>query len=43
MIIAMASFELNARASSEWINVFTQDEWVSFGYVEDLNYYYCAG
>ena len=41
--LAMASFELNARAFSQWINVFTQDEWVSFGYVNDLNYYYCAG
>ncbi|CAI7678580.1 acid phosphatase aph 3-phytase phyB [Penicillium manginii] len=42
-LMSMASFELNARAFSEWINVFTQDEWVSFGYVEDLNYFYCAG
>ena len=39
----MASFELNARPFSNWIIAFTQDEWVSFGYVEDLNYYYCAG
>ncbi|CAG7957551.1 unnamed protein product [Penicillium olsonii] len=42
-LMSMASFELNARASSKWIDVFTQDEWVSFGYVHDLNYYYCAG
>ncbi|RAK89675.1 3-phytase B [Aspergillus costaricaensis CBS 115574] len=42
-LMVMASFELNARPFSNWINAFTQDEWVSFGYVEDLNYYYCAG
>ncbi|PWY75229.1 acid phosphatase aph, 3-phytase phyB [Aspergillus sclerotioniger CBS 115572] len=42
-LMLMASFELNARPFSNWINAFTQDEWVSFGYVEDLNYYYCAG
>ncbi|KAJ5386378.1 acid phosphatase aph 3-phytase phyB [Penicillium cosmopolitanum] len=42
-LMSMASFELNTRAFSEWINVFIQDEWVSFGYVEDMNYYYCAG
>ncbi|KAJ5683281.1 acid phosphatase aph 3-phytase phyB [Penicillium macrosclerotiorum] len=42
-LMSMAAFELNARAFSDWINVFTQDEWVSFGYVQDLDYYYCAG
>ncbi|GKZ64150.1 acid phosphatase pho5 [Aspergillus niger] len=42
-LMVMASFELNARPFSNWINAFTQDEWVSFGYVEDLDYYYCAG
>jgi acid phosphatase len=42
-VIAMASYELNARPYSDWINVFTLDEWVTFGYTEDLNYYYCAG
>ena len=39
----MASFELNARGSSKWVDVFTRDEWVSFGYVGDLNFYYCSG
>lgn len=43
LVAAMASFELNARPYSDWINVFTLDEWVTFGYVQDLNYYYCAG
>ncbi|BDD62639.1 acid phosphatase pho5 [Monascus purpureus] len=42
-LMSMASFELNARPYSDWINVFTLDEWVTFGYVQDLNYYYCAG
>jgi len=39
----MASYELNARAFSQWVNVFTQDEWVTFSYLNDLYYYYCAG
>ena len=39
----MASYELNARPYSDWINAFTLDEWVTFGYNEDLYYYYCAG
>ncbi|RAH47366.1 histidine phosphatase family protein [Aspergillus brunneoviolaceus CBS 621.78] len=42
-LMTMASFELNARPYSDWINAFTQDEWVSFGYLADLDYYYCAG
>ncbi|KAJ5728320.1 3-phytase B [Penicillium malachiteum] len=42
-LMSMASYELNARAFSDWINVFTQDEWVSFGYINDLSYYYCSG
>ncbi|KAL1864799.1 acid phosphatase pho5 [Paecilomyces lecythidis] len=42
-LMEMAAFELNARAFSDWINVFTLDEWVSFGYTQDLYYYYCAG
>ncbi|KAJ5094034.1 hypothetical protein N7456_009895 [Penicillium angulare] len=42
-LMTMASFELNNRAFSDWINVFTQDEWVAFGYLGDLSYYYCAG
>lgn len=39
----MAAFELNVRGSSPWVNVFTLDEWVSFGYTQDLYFYYCAG
>lgn len=40
---AAGTFELQARPYSEWINAFTLDEWVAFGYLADLAYYYCAG
>lgn len=39
----MAAFELNVRGYSDWVDVFTMDEWVSFGYTQDLQFYYCAG
>lgn len=39
----MSAFELNVRGFSDWIDVFTMDEWLSFGYVQDLYFYYCAG
>lgn len=39
----MAAFELQARPYSFWINAFTYDEWVPFGYIQDLSYYCCAG
>lgn len=39
----MAAFELNARPFSPWIDTFTLDEWASFGYTQDLAYYYCDG
>lgn len=39
----MAAFELNARPFSDWIDAFTLDEWASFGYTQDLSYYYCSG
>ncbi|KAL1961812.1 hypothetical protein VTN77DRAFT_1024 [Rasamsonia byssochlamydoides] len=42
-LMQMAAFELNARPFSDWINAFTLDEWVSFGYTQDLQYYYCSG
>jgi acid phosphatase len=41
--LEMAAFELNVRPYSEWIGAFTLDEWVSYGYTQDLQYYYCAG
>lgn len=39
----MAAFELNVRAFSKWIGAFTLDEWVAYGYTQDLQYYYCSG
>ncbi|KAL1845398.1 hypothetical protein VTK73DRAFT_590 [Phialemonium thermophilum] len=42
-LMTMAAFELNIRGYSDWIDVFTMDEWVSFGYTQDLHFYYCAG
>ncbi|RFU71985.1 3-phytase b [Trichoderma arundinaceum] len=42
-LMQMAAFELNVRGYSDWIDVFTLDEWVSFGYTQDLYFYYCAG
>ncbi|KAK9452157.1 phytase B precursor [Limtongia smithiae] len=42
-LMQLAAFELNARGSSPWIDVFTLDEWYSYGYTQDLQYYYCSG
>ncbi|KAJ5198119.1 uncharacterized protein N7498_007236 [Penicillium cinerascens] len=42
-LMEMASFELNVRAYSPWIDAFTADEWVAYGYTLDLGYYYCFG
>ncbi|EON96026.1 putative 3-phytase b protein [Phaeoacremonium minimum UCRPA7] len=42
-LMQMAAFELNVRGFSDWIDVFTMDEWLSFGYTQDLYFYYCAG
>lgn len=39
----MSAFELNVRGYSDWANVFTLDEWVAFGYQNDLDFYYCNG
>lgn len=39
----MAAFELNVRAYSPWMDAFTLDEWVAYGYLTDLTYYYCFG
>lgn len=43
MKAVMSAYELNVRGFSEWTNVFTLDEWLSFGYTQDLQFYYCAG
>lgn len=42
-LMAVGTFELQTRPNSPWINAFTLDEWVAFGYVQDLSYYYCSG
>lgn len=42
-LMSVGTFELQARPYSPWINAFTLDEWVAFGYIQDLSYYYCAG
>ncbi|RAL15936.1 histidine phosphatase family protein [Aspergillus homomorphus CBS 101889] len=42
-LMTMTAYELNTRSSSEWIDIFTTDEWVSFSYIWDVNFYYCAG
>ncbi|EXJ82244.1 hypothetical protein A1O3_06057 [Capronia epimyces CBS 606.96] len=42
-LMSTATFELQARPHSPWINAFTLDEWVAFGYVQSLSYYYCSG
>ncbi|CAK7266431.1 acid phosphatase pho5 [Sporothrix epigloea] len=42
-LMQMTAYELNVRGYSDWVNVFTLDEWVAFGYTQDLSYYYCNG
>lgn len=39
----MAAYELNVRDHSEWIKVFTMDEWVNFDYAWGMSFYYCSG
>lgn len=39
VLIAMAAFEINVRGDSPWINVFTDDEWIAFEYLESMLYY----
>jgi acid phosphatase len=42
-ITETAAFELNVRASTPWADAFTLDEWVAYGYIWDMAYYYCFG
>ncbi|KAK6198800.1 secretory acid phosphatase [Scheffersomyces amazonensis] len=42
-LMLLAPFELNGRPFSPWTDVFTLDEWVAFGYYNDLGYYYGGG
>lgn len=39
----MTAYELNTRASSPWIDVFTTEEWISFAHLWNVNFYYCSG
>ena len=39
----MCGFETTARGRSDWCDVFTQDEFLSFEYARDLLHYYRAG
>ncbi|GKZ20783.1 acid phosphatase pho5 [Aspergillus brasiliensis] len=42
-LILMTAYELNTRASSPWIDVFTTEEWISFAHLWNVNFYYCSG
>ena len=42
-LMQMAAYELNVRGYSDWVDVFSLDEWVAFGYTQDLKFYYCSG
>ncbi|KAH0842003.1 3-phytase B [Fonsecaea pedrosoi] len=42
-LMSIATYELQARSYSPWVDAFTLDEWIAFGYVQDLTYYYCSG
>ncbi|KAJ5930287.1 hypothetical protein N7466_005780 [Penicillium verhagenii] len=42
-LMQTAAFELNVRANTPWADAFTMDEWVAYGYIWDLAYYYCFG
>lgn len=42
-LFQIASFELNIRGSSPWIDAFTGEEWITFGYLRDLVYYFYNG
>ncbi|KAJ6787269.1 hypothetical protein PWT90_05862 [Aphanocladium album] len=42
-LMYLSVYELTSQGYSDWTNVFTLDEWVNFGYTEDLSFYYCVG
>lgn len=43
ILMQMVGYELNAKAYSPWVDVFTREEWLAFAYTQDLSYYYCSG
>ncbi|KAJ9612166.1 hypothetical protein H2200_003763 [Cladophialophora chaetospira] len=42
-MMEMCGFEILARGSSPWCDVFTRQEWLDFEYARDLLHYYRAG
>ncbi|EXJ80309.1 hypothetical protein A1O1_08451 [Capronia coronata CBS 617.96] len=42
-MMEMCGFEVLARGSSSWCNVFTHEEWSHFAYARDLLHFYRAG
>lgn len=42
-LFLLCAYELNSRGYSPFCNLFTQDEWVTYGYQNDLNFYYTSG
>ncbi|EXJ86519.1 hypothetical protein A1O3_03470 [Capronia epimyces CBS 606.96] len=42
-MMEMCGFEILARGSSAWCNVFTHEEWSHFAYARDLLHFYRAG
>lgn len=42
-MMEMCGFEILARGSSPWCDVFTQEEWLQFEYARDLLHFYRAG
>ena len=42
-MMEMCGFEILARGTSPWCDVFTKEEWLEFEYARDLLHYYRAG
>ena len=42
-MMEMCGFEMLARGSSPWCNIFSKHEWLEFEYARDLLHYYRAG
>lgn len=39
----IASYEMNVRPWSPWLNVFTKEEWIGYQYLRDCHFYYYSG
>jgi acid phosphatase len=42
-LMQIASWEVQIRGESPWVDVFTNEEWITYGYLGDLMYYFCFG